>query len=150
MKTILFLVALVSFTACANLKNAKNVSQTSDNQTINPKPTKAVLGDNSQSSAPTTIKAVSLTANILKIEIEYTGGCKTHQFNLVGSQMISKSLPPIRAINLIHASDNEECKQLINDTLYFDLKDLAYKQEAGSVIKLNLEGWKEQIIYTYQ
>jgi hypothetical protein len=150
MKTILLLVALVSFTACANLKNAKNVSQNSDNQIENPKNVKAILGDNKQASLSTTIKAVSLNANILKIEIEYTGGCKTHQFNLVGSQMISKSLPPIRAINLIHTADNEEFKQLINDTLYFDLKDLAYKQEVGSVIKLNLEGWKEQIIYTYQ
>jgi hypothetical protein len=150
MKTILLLVTLISFAGCANLKNAKNVSQTTNNQTIDPKPIKAILGDNKQTSLPTTIKAVTLNANVLKIEIEYTGGCKTHQFNLVGSQMISKSLPPIRAINLIHTDDNEECKQLINDTLYFDLKDLAYKQEAGSVIKLNLEGWKEQIIYTYQ
>jgi hypothetical protein len=150
MKTILLLVTLISFTACANLKNAKNVSQNSDNQIENPKNVKATLGDNSQSSLPTTIKAVTLNANVLKIEIEYTGGCKSHQFNLVGSQMISKSLPPIRAINLIHTADNEECKQLINDTLYFDLKDLAYKQEAGSIIKFNLEGWKEQIIYTYQ
>lgn len=150
MKTILLLVTLISFTACANLKNAKNVSQNSDNQIENPKNVNATLGDNSQSSLPTTIKAVTLNANVLKIEIEYTGGCKSHQFNLVGSQMISKSLPPIRAINLIHTADNEECKQLINDTVYFDLKDLAYKQEAGSVIKLNLEGWKEQIIYTYQ
>lgn len=150
MKAILLLILVVSFTGCANLKNAKNVNQTSDNQSTDPKPLKAILGDNSQSSLPVTIKNVSLNANVLKIDIEYTGGCKTHQFNLIGSQMISKSLPPIRAINLIHTADNEECKQLINETLQFDLKDLAYKQEPGNVIKLNLEGWKEQIIYTYQ
>jgi hypothetical protein len=64
--------------------------------------------------------------------------------------MISKSLPPIRSIKLIHSSENESCKQLMSETLFFDISNFAYKKEMGSVIKLNLEGWKEQIVYTFQ
>jgi hypothetical protein len=84
------------------------------------------------------------------MSISYTGGCATHTFDLVGSEMISKSLPPIRSINLIHNANDEACKREMFDTLYFDITNLAYKKELGSVIKLNLAGWKEQLIYTYQ
>lgn len=113
-------------------------------------PKHAVLGDNTQNSSPTTIYDAKLNGNILILSIGYTGGCATHTFDLVGSEMISKSLPPIRSINLIHKANNEECKRAMYDTLYFDITNLAYKKEAGSVIKLNLADWKEQIVYTYQ
>lgn len=110
----------------------------------------AVLGDNTQISSPTTIYDVKLIGNTLVLSIGYTGGCATHKFDLVGSEMISKSLPPIRSINLIHSANDEACKREMYDTLYFDITNLAYKKEVGSVIKLNLNGWKEQLVYTYQ
>jgi len=113
-------------------------------------PKQAFLGDNSQVTTPTTINDVKLNGNTLMMSISYTGGCATHTFDLVGSEMISKSLPPIRSINLIHNANDEACKREMFDTLYFDITNLAYKKEPGSVIKLNLNGWKEQLVYTYQ
>jgi hypothetical protein len=113
-------------------------------------PKQAFLGDNSQVTTPTTINDVKLNGNTLMMSISYTGGCATHTFDLVGSEMISKSLPPIRSINLIHNANDEACKREMFDTLYFDITNLAYKKELGSVIKLNLNGWKEQLVYTYQ
>ncbi len=113
-------------------------------------PKQAFLGDNSQVTTPTTINDVKLNGNTLMMSISYTGGCAKHTFNLIGSEMISKSLPPIRSINLIHSANDEACKREMFDTLYFDITNLAYKKELGSVIKLNLNGWKEQLVYTYQ
>lgn len=113
-------------------------------------PKQAFLGDNSQVTTPTTINDVKLNGNTLMMSISYTGGCAKHTFNLIGSEMISKSLPPIRSINLIHNANDEACKREMFDTLYFDITNLAYKKELGSVIKLNLNGWKEQLVYTYQ
>lgn len=111
----------------------------------------AILGDISIQSLPTTIYHVKLSENILELSIGYTGGCTQHQFDLVGNEMISKSLPPIRSINLIHKTNEEEsCKRTMYDTLYFDISNLAYQKSIGSVIKLNLAGWKEQITYTFE
>ena len=148
--TIFFIAALILF-SCSN---AKKMSQKMENNSnsVNPSEIKiAILGDNNQSSLQTTINKVVLKGNILQLSIEYTGGCAQHQFDLVGNEMISKSLPPIRSINLIHKTNVEEsCKRAMYDTLYFDISNFAYQKSNGSVIKLNLAGWKEQIAYTFE
>jgi hypothetical protein len=130
------------------------MNENKENNTVKSTPSEiknAILGDINQNSIATTINNVVLKDNVLEISINYTGGCAKHDFELVGSEMISKSLPPIRSINLIHKTLNEEsCKRTMYDTLYFDLSNLAYQSINGSVIKLNLTGWKEQIVYTYK
>ncbi len=147
---ILFTAALILF-SCSN---AKKMSQNLENNTnlVNSSDIKiAILGDNNQNSISTTINNVILKDNTLEISINYTGGCAKHEFELVGSEMISKSLPPIRSINLIHKTlDEESCKRIMFDTLYFDITNLAYQKTSGSVIKLNLADWKEQLVYTFK
>jgi hypothetical protein len=145
--TILFSLAIILF-GCASSKKISDMNN--ENPIYSKAPRFATLGDNTQNSSPTTIYDVKLTGNTLMLSIGYTGGCAKHTFDLVGSEMISKSLPPIRSINLIHNANDEACKREMFDTLYFDITNLAYKKEAASVIKLNLAGWKEQLIYTYQ
>jgi hypothetical protein len=144
---IFFSLAIVLF-GCASSKKISDMNN--ENPIYSKAPKQAFLGDNSQVTTPTTINDVKLNGNTLMMSISYTGGCATHTFDLVGSEMISKSLPPIRSINLIHNANDEACKREMFDTLYFDITNLAYKKELGSVIKLNLNGWKEQLVYTYQ
>jgi len=62
----------------------------------------AQIGDVNQESAQTTITGVSLEGNILSLDVEYSGGCKDHSFELVGSAMIMKSMPPKRTVKLVH------------------------------------------------
>ena len=147
---ILFTATLILF-SCSN---AKKMNQNPENNTnlVNSSNIKiAILGDNNQNSISTTINNVVLKDNTLEISINYTGGCAKHEFELIGSEMIAKSLPPIRSINLIHKTiDEESCKRIMYDTLYFDITSLAYQKTSGSVIKLNLAGWKEQIVYTFK
>ncbi len=69
--------------------------------------------------------------------------------SLVGSEMISKSLPPIRAVKLIHNAREDKCKALIMKTLTFDISNLAYKQEVGSEIFLKLDGVADNLKYTF-
>lgn len=111
---------------------------------------KASIGEIGQLSDPVTISAIRIEGNILFIEVSYSGGCNAHQFEIIGSNMIAKSLPPIRQIQLVHESNNDKCESLIKQTLEIDIKDLAYKQEAGSKIILTLDGWKESIEYVYE
>lgn len=138
-------IVLLSCVCSKKISDANN-----ENPIYSKAPKYATLGDNTQNSSPTTIYDAKLNGNTLVLSIGYTGGCASHTFDLVGSEMISKSLPPIRYINLIHNANDEACKREMFDTLFFDITNLAYKKEAGSVIKLNLAGWKEQLVYTYQ
>lgn len=151
MKTILLFVSSILLICCAS---SKKMNQNKKNNTEKGTPTEiktALLGDINQSSFPTTIYNAKLKDNVLRLSIGYIGGCAKHNFELVGSEMISKSLPPIRSIKLIHTTiDEESCKREMFDTLYFDLSNLAYQKTNGSVIKLNIEGCKEQIVYTFK
>ena len=97
-----------------------------------------------------TIQEASINGNVLRVTVSYIGGCEEHQFELIGNPNIAKSLPPIRSIELVHKSNGDACKEKMEETLLINISNLAHKQEAGSVIKLNLSGWKEQLIYTYQ
>ena len=88
-----------------------------------------------------------LEENILNLKISYLGGCKTHQFEFVGSQAISKSLPPIRYVKLIHSSNGDSCKRKQTMNLTIDLRPVAYKQDESSEIYLECELWKERLLY---
>ncbi|MFM7681439.1 MAG: hypothetical protein ACKO7P_01660 [Bacteroidota bacterium] len=151
MKFILLITSSILIFSCVCSKKVNQNKEQKSKNVAKSEIKNAILGDINQSSFPTTIYEASLNDNILRLSIGYTGGCANHNFELVGSEMISKSLPPIRSIKLIHTTiDEESCKRSMFDTLYFDLSNLAYQKTNGSVIKLNLEGFKEQIVYTFK
>ena len=63
--------------------------------------------------------------------------------------MISKSLPPIRSVKLIHHTD-DSCREYIERELIVDLKSWPIKKEIGSQIKLSLGGGQGTLLYTYE
>ena len=91
-----------------------------------------------------------IAGNNMSLVVQYSGGCATHGFQLIGSAYLSKSLPPIRQILLVHQSNGDMCKMLKTDTLCFDIRDFAYKQEVSSEVVLNIQGWNEPVTYTFQ
>ena len=84
------------------------------------------------------------------IDVSYGGGCEDHQFQVIGSPMISKSLPPVRPIQLVHNANGDKCKMNVTKTLEIDISEFTYKKEKGSEIYLTLGGWNQQIAYTYE
>jgi hypothetical protein len=96
-------------------------------------------------NANTAINTVSLEGNVLSMNVSYSGGCEEHEFTLLGSKMISKSLPPQRGITLYHQNNNDSCRELITEDLAFDISDFAYGEKE---IVLILKDWKESISYT--
>ncbi len=91
-----------------------------------------------------------IIGNYLHLNISYSGGCEKHSFKINGDLQLSKSLPPIRSINLIHYGNNDACKKLIIENLVIDISDLAYKKEDGSEIYLSINGWTEKIHYVFK
>lgn len=150
MKSLILICACyLIFTACATTKRTTKMEQSSNTNQPTSELLVAQIGKPAVSES-CTIQEASINGNVLRVTVSYSGGCENHQFELVGSPNISKSLPPIRSIELVHKSNGDACKKKIEETLRFNLANLAYKQESGSVIKLNLNGWKEQLIYTFQ
>jgi hypothetical protein len=109
----------------------------------------AALGDISKKSDPYTITNVSVSGKNLKISINFSGDCNEHNFKLIGSEAISKSLPPQRSIVLIHESNGDACKKLVEKTLTYNIEAFSYQKETGSTILLNLSGWKDRIEFIY-
>lgn len=147
MKSIVILLAVGLFFSCGT----KKIAGDGTGQTLKTKPMTAssTVGAFPDKNDQTNIQSAKIEGNNLILEVSYGGGCEEHDFSLVGSEMISKSLPPIRAVKLIHNARQDKCKALIMKTLTFDISNLAYKQEVGSEIFLKIEGVSENLKYTF-
>lgn len=155
MKFLTFLTVGILLFACGTKKNStKNEQKDTITSVVQPDletmKIKATIGKFvKESDAIISINSVEINGNTLFIDVSYGGGCKEHEFEVVGSEMIAKSLPPIRGIQLVHHSNGDNCRAIVRKRLEIDIKDLAYQQEKGSEIYLTLEGWEERILYTF-
>ncbi len=142
----LLILSLVLFTlGCKTAKQSANQTPEISRLKIT-----AALGEINAPSDPIEITAVRIEGNTMFIDMNYTGGCEEHTFSVVGSEMISKSLPPIRSVQLIHSAKGDQCKKLVEETLIVDISKLAYKQENGSMIFLLVNDLKNRIEYTFE
>ena len=110
----------------------------------------AKIGKVNQYSDTFNINSVEINGNYLLLEISYKGGCKKHDFEFSGSSTISKSMPPIRAVQLIHLANQENCEKEILKMLKVDISELAYKKEKGSKIFFTLIGWEKRLEYVFE
>lgn len=152
MKTLFLLSILVLLFGCKSKENSMTDSINKEGTEGNyQKPQKLIakIGDlNEGVSEGIMISEVVVDGNNMELQISYNG-CQRPVFDLVGSPMIAKSLPPIRSIRLVHDGQNGDCDELITERLVFDIRALAYQDQDGSEIYLQLDGWKEKIKYTY-
>jgi len=146
MKTSLYLLCCLVFLACKNSKQLVAQKKSNEDSMIQ----MGRIATLSDSSDAITIEDAQISGNTLLLKVSYGGGCMTHEFDLVGRSEIAKSLPPIRSIQLLHQANKDACRALIVKELKFDLSPFALKKEAGSAIYLQLAGWEEKILYTYQ
>ncbi len=139
----LSLFAIVSLlVACTNAKELEpDVDVPQDTNVIKG----VVVTDmNSYKSDPLGITSVVVDKNKMRVGVKYSGGCKKHEFELMGNKMISKSLPPKRSIKIFHHADNDDCREIIEEIIVFDLSAFAV---GDGEITLRLDGWEEPISY---
>lgn len=79
------------------------------------------------------IQNVSLTSNLLQIEVTYDGGCNPHEFVLYSDYKIANSNPPILQFTLLHNANGDACKSLITETLVFNIKPAEALHQPGSI-----------------
>ena len=95
-------------------------------------------------SAEVEILNANIVDSTLTLNVKYNGGCEDHTFKLNGSKVIQKSMPPIRGIMLIHNANKDQCRELIEQELKFNISDFKYPK---SDIYLKLKGYKEKILF---
>jgi hypothetical protein len=158
---IIFILSILVFASC---KTAKNTSAKNDETKIEQSNTeggiverkhepiqiKAEIGriEREQTTCVQIIKS-RIEGNTLYLKLGYSGGCTKHVFKVVGNPMISKSLPPIRSVELVHLNNGDTCREYIEQQLIIDVSELAYEKETGSKIKLQFSGIEEMILYTF-
>lgn len=108
----------------------------------------ATIGKTEQKSADFTINKISISDNIMTINLSFSGGCKEHDFQLIGSEMVMKSYPAKRPVVLLHHSNGDECEKLITKEIQFDISNLAIAKKNGEKIYLLIG--KEQYLYEYK
>lgn len=158
MKTITFILLFASLTmssACGNKKEIEKKEEVVvvDNNDSEQKPSSQItarLADMNQEfkSDNFTILDVHIDGNLMHLTVGYSGGCGEHKFDVVGSEMIMKSLPPQRPVLILHDAGGDKCRALITEQLTVDISAFAYQQEEGSEIMLVMEG-REKISYKY-
>jgi hypothetical protein len=92
---------------------------------------------------PYIIKSVQLFENEIQINISYTGGCKTHDFQLVVNRNSFSKLTKDINLNLSHNDNDDRCKRIVNEKLAFDLSPLLQlinTQDLKNDTKLFIDG----------
>tara|TARA_B100000524_G_scaffold262303_1_gene142993 strand:- start:6560 stop:7054 length:495 start_codon:yes stop_codon:yes gene_type:complete len=159
---IIFILSLLVFASCKTAKNTSSENnQTKLEQSNNeggiverkrePIQIKAEVGRIELREQTTGVQIIKsrVEGNTLYLKIGYSGGCTKHDFKVIGNPMISKSLPPIRRVELVHLNNEDTCREYIEQQLIIDVSNLAYQQETGSKIKLQFSGIEEMIMYTF-
>ncbi|NBW58948.1 MAG: hypothetical protein EBR41_00005, partial [Crocinitomicaceae bacterium] len=110
--SVLFFLLTIIF-SCKTQKNNKHcfLKKKKTEQTENT--LKAIIVDSSsdttrKESATDAFKILDakIIGNYLHLNISYSGGCEKHSFKIIGDLLLSKSLPPIRSVKLIHYGNN--------------------------------------------
>lgn len=90
----------------------------------------------------------SIVGDSLILEVEYGGGCETHDFHMHTNQIWKKSNPIQLNIWLEHNSHEDRCRAMLRETLVFDLKNCRYKMGGTTVLILNGEN-DSKLNYNY-
>jgi len=125
------------------------VTQDSNTKPQKPERIKATLGNPAQKTDSYTIISAKIEGAFLFMTVEYSGGCARHVFECIGSHAIAKSLPPQRAVRLMHDNGDDSCESLVRRDIEIDISELAYTQTSGSEIILNLDGYDKPLKFVF-
>ena len=72
----------------------------------------------------TSNKSYELDKDMLKLFVQYSGGCEDHEFLLIGPNGFLESMPVQINVLLSHNANNDLCEAYLSEELMFDLKPL--------------------------
>lgn len=141
-KAWLVMASSVFVVACASLNESADVEETAPTTNL----------ENPDSKTPRLEASfewvnVWLDGDSLRAVVRYGGGCGLHEFVLESSGPMLKSLPPKQPLRLVHRSDGDPCRALIEDSLAWGVRE--YRGTPRGLTVLLLQDWNEPLNYNY-
>ncbi len=73
---------------------------------------------------PASIISAEIQKDILGLTVRYGGGCKDHDFELYWNGIFMESEPPQVLLQLSHNANNDLCRALFTEKLFFNLSPI--------------------------
>ncbi len=89
-----------------------------------------------------------INGDTLFIDTEYSGGCKEHVFTARHNGNYMKSMPPQLNLFVDHQGNGDGCRELIRETIAFDLKNCRVGKTGTLILLINADRSKK-VTYTY-
>jgi len=89
---------------------------------------------------PATITDANADGHILRLAVEFTGGCAEHRFDLYATGPFLETNPPAYSVVLAHDGRGDTCNETVSKTLRFRLtpliEDLKERANLGDRLRL--------------
>lgn len=101
------------------------------------------------------LNAATITGDMLRINVSYGGGCRTHQFTLIASDSFLESFPVQLRITLAHNANNDLCRAWLTEDYHLDLTPIkamyqeAYRQKAGTIVLRLKDAPDRNLVYEF-
>jgi hypothetical protein len=155
-KAFTFLLSFALLATAAFQTSCKSKKQGSDPQTQEALAHKAyelevkpVLLDTTRYGADSfKTNKLRVSGDTLFIEAEYSGGCKEHVFTARHNGNYMKSMPPQLNLYVDHQGNGDGCRELIRETIAFDLKNCKVGKTGTLILLINGDR-SQKVTYTY-
>lgn len=136
------LIVLLAILSC-NKKSATTIQQTATNPASEVIIKKDVIL--TDTGDPYAIDSVKINKDTLSVFVNYTGGCKNHNFDLFFNGKYAKSYPLKASLSLKHKANEDKCKKLVLHELKFNIAPI----KESSTQTLTLIIGSNYITYNY-
>lgn len=100
--------------------------------------------------SPLRLIDANVVGDTLAIQISYSGGCRTHEFELLDTGIATKSIPPQHLLRLVHVLSDDPCEALVTKMLFYDLLPLKNKYDNLGSVALRIEGLGGMPLYSWK
>jgi hypothetical protein len=98
----------------------------------------------------------AIDGDVLTLDLEFGGGCRDHDFQMISNGGFMESLPVQLRLFLRHDGNDDPCEALLHERVFFDLTPIAelyhrqYPGEEGPIILRITEAPDREIKLTYE
>ncbi len=132
---------------CVSLSEEEKLELSRDNHNLLPL---TEMESASLGASPLQIIDADVLGDTLAIQISYSGGCRTHEFQLLDTGIATKSIPPQHLLSLVHVLSDDPCEAFLTRILFFDLLPLKNKYENLGSVALRIGGLNGMPLYSWE
>jgi hypothetical protein len=150
MKQLFTSIALIAtllgttITACSVIDNQSSGSSNNGTQS-----SKVLIVDQNTAKYPddaVTIRDASIVGDSLTMLVAFGGGCKAHDFKVLWSGAMMKSMPPQINVLLSHDAHDDMCEALLTQDVTVSLDPLKQHAMNGGVV-IHVNGFEKSLMY---